>query len=238
MCLRRTRVHPGEHVATRTKKAQAERAAWWARRPWPIGILGIDPGSKVSGAALVVPDEAFEKPWLAFVRDVDPMTRELEHVLREAVSVCRGRGLELHLVLEEWGAGGPLGIDSWLGLGAARGHWMRAAHLMGARGGDGEGVLCPASRLCSYALTQRWRSWMDVPVVTYDVDTGENRRNEPDDWKRHATRRVSELAPHVQLSTADGAEAALIGLYGSRCDDVGKKLPMRLLERHGLTRPG
>lgn len=219
-------------MAKRTRAEAAERAAWRARRPWPTALLGIDPGSEVAGAGLVLPDEAGEDPVMHWARSVDPFTRQIEATLEEAVDTARSRGLGLILVLEEWGTGGPLGIDSWLGLGAARGHWVRAARLLCAANPD----VLVQSRLYCYALTQTWRSWMDIPSVV--VEGGVTRRNEPEDWKRHATRRLAELCPTIRIDSADAAEGGLIALYGARADAVGKKLPQRLLAKHGLERPG
>lgn len=221
--------------AKRTRAAEAERAAWRARRPWPTAVLGIDPGSEVAGAGLVLPDAAGEDPVLHWARSVDPYTTALERALEDAVAAARARELGLVLVLEEWGTGGPMGIDTWLGLGAARGHWLRAARLAVERHPD----VLVASRLYCYAHMQTWRSWMDVPAVVSDPVTGATiRRNEPEDWKKHASRRLAELCPRISIDSADAAEAGLIALFGSRFDAVGKKLPARLLARHGMERPG
>lgn len=221
-------------MAKRTRVAAAERAAWRAQRPWPVAVLGIDPGTEVSGAGLVLPDSAGEDPDLRWIRSVDPYTLQLEQVVEDAVQAARTRSLGLVFVLEEWGTGGPMGIDSWLGLGAARGHWLRAARLAATRHPD----VLTRSRLWCYAHIQTWRSWMDVPAIVVDENGKTVRRNEPEDWKKHATRRLAELCPRLRIDTADAAEAGLIALYGSRCDDVGKRLPTRLLAAHGLERPG
>lgn len=221
-------------MAKRTRAAEAERAAWRARRPWPIGVLGVDPGTEVAGAGLVLPDQAFEDPVLHWARSIDPYSLELERAVDDAATAARARGLGLVLVLEEWGTGGPMGIDSWLGLGAARGHWLRAARLAVARHPE----VLVASRLYCYAHMQTWRSWMDVPAVVLDEQGRTLRRNEPEDWKKHATRRLAELCPRVRLDSADAAEGGLIALFGSRFDAVGKHLPKRLLAAHGMERPG
>lgn len=221
-------------MSKRTRLAEAERAAWRARRPWPTAVLGVDPGTEIAGAGLVLPDSAFEDPVLRWARSVDPYTLELEEIVEEAVAAARERGLGLVFVFEEWGRGGPMGIDSWLGLGAARGHWIRAARLACLKHPD----VLVASRLYVYAHMQTWRSWMDVPAVVLNEQGKTLRRNTPEDWKKHATRRLAELCPHVTLDSADAAEAGLIALFGSRFDAVGRKLPMRLLNRYGLERPG
>lgn len=225
-------------MAKRTRAKEAEREAWRARRPWPIAVLGVDPGSSVAGAGLVLPSEDGLRPDLHWVRAVDPDTRQLERCLIDAITAARLRGIGLVLVLEEWGTGGPMGISTWLGLGAARGHWVRAARLLAEPEECGAGILTP-SRLYSYAHMATWRSWMDVPAVVVDQHGATVRRNDPEDWKRHATRRLVELVPDVVMesTTADAAEGGLIALYGSRCDEVGRKLPMRLLAAHGLERP-
>lgn len=218
----------------RTRVEEAERAAWRARRPWPTAVLGVDPGTEIGGAGLVLPDLAGEDPVLHWARSIDPYTLQIEQALEDAVAAARARALGLVLVLEEWGTGGPMGIDSWLGLGAARGHWIRAARLACSRHPD----VLVASRLYCYAHMQTWRSWMDVPAIVVDAEGNTLRRNEPEDWKRHATTRLAQLAPKVRIDSADAAEGGLIALFGSRFDAVGKKLPQRLLARHGLERPG
>lgn len=210
----------------------AEREAWRARRPWPTAVLGVDPGTSVAGAALVLPNEDFTAPDPRWARSVDPYTTDIERALIDAVDAARARGLSLTLVLEEWGTGGPMGINQWLGLGAARGHWIRAARLMCERYPE-----LVASRFFCFAHTNTWRSWMDVPAVVLDESGKVLRRNESDDWKRHATRRVAELAPHIELDSADAAEAALIALYGIRADMVGARIPIRILKQYGMERP-
>lgn len=185
----------------------------------------------MAGAALVLPDASCTNPELHWARSVDPDTKDLERAILDSIDAARSRGIGLVLMLEEWGTGGPMGITTWLGLGAARGHWIRAARLLCE-----DHTELVASRFFYYAHMQTWRSWMDVPAVVVDPMGKVIRRNEPDDWKRHATRRLAELAPHIQIDTADAAEAALIALYGSRADVVGKKLPLRLLAAHGMTR--
>lgn len=215
-------------MTKRTKAQAAEREAWRARRPWPIAVLGIDPGA-TAGAALVLPDARFQTSELCWARTIDVDTLALECTIRDAIFQARDRELGLVLVLEEWGRGGPMGIETWLGLGAARGHWIRAARLLSLQHKE-----LTASRLFCYAHMQTWRSWMDVPAVVTDTAGAVVRRNTPEDWKKGATRRISELAPKAMVDSADAAEGALIALYGSRCDAVGKRLPARLLKAHGF----
>lgn len=213
-------------MAKRTRKAEAERGAWRLRRPWPIAVLGVDPGSP-AGAALVLPCGA--DPRLVWCRTVDPLTLQIEEAIDSAAEHAREARLELVLVLEEWGRGGPLGIDSWLGLGASRGHWLRAAHIA-ARGRHAD--VLTVSRLYSYAHIATWRSWMDVPPGQYDG--GKFIKNDSEGWKKAATRRLLEIDAGVKIDSADAAEAGLIALFGSRSDQVGEKLPRRLLASHGF----
>lgn len=220
-------------MAKRTRKAEAERDAWRVRRPWPTAVLGIDPGTSVAGAALVLPSLSGEEPELCWARTINPYTTSLELALEDSVSAAQARNLGLVLVLEEWGTGGPMGIKTWLGLGAARGHWIRAAHMLCEKY---PGLLV-ASRLYVYAHMQTWRSWMDVPAIVVDENGATVRRNDPEDWKRFATARLAELAPHIQVESADAAEAALIALFGSRFDAVGARIPIRVLKEHGMVRP-
>jgi len=220
-------------VAKRTRAVEAERAAWRVRRPWPIALLGVDPGTEVAGAGLVLPDATGEEPDLRWVRSIDPYSLEIESAIDDACDAARARGVGLAFVLEEWGQGGPMGIESWLGLGAARGHWKRAAML--AALGRHSDVLVP-SRLFTYAHIQTWRSWMDVPPGTWDA-AGKFAHHDPEGWKKAATTRLAALYPKVRIDSADAAEAGLIALYGCRSDDVGRKLPKRLLAGAGIDEP-
>src|SRR5258706_9913646 len=119
-------------MAKRTRAELARRQAWWDRPAWPAVVLGVDPGRR-AGAGIVLPTivagDRCGAPKLVSVYAVDVYSRGIETVLGNACHWAHTLDLPLILAIEDWGRGGPLGIDQWLGLGAARGHWERAAML-------------------------------------------------------------------------------------------------------------
>ena len=209
----------------RTRAQQAERDAWQERRAWPVVVLGVDPGA-VAGAAIVAPDTASGRVVEASV--VDPMTTELEDVVHRALDLAAGRDMELVLALEDWGSGGMMHIDTWLGLGAARGHWERVARMLAP-----STPRLVASRCCLRIRMTMWRSFMIPESGTRDAE-GKFTRYDTEGWKKAATARLAELQPHVSLERADAAEASLLGLYAIRSDEVGRRLPDRTLRAHGF----
>jgi len=213
-------------MTKRTKKEQAAHAAWLLRDPWPVVVLAVDPGA-VSGAAIVTPSDG---GLVEHLEVVDPMTTRIEELLDDAADRARSLDAELILALEDWGSGGLVGIKTWLGLGATRGYWRRAAML--AARAELDDVLVQ-SRCCVHVNMRTWRGRM----IDESGDRDEHGRFHPydsDGWKRAATRTLARLQPHVRMSGADEAEAGLIGLYGIRSDEVGRLLPDRYLRARGF----
>jgi hypothetical protein len=205
-----------------SKKDEEERAAWLLRRPWPVLILGIDPGAE-AGATIMTPDRS-----TMIIHEVETMTRQVDRVVEEAVTIAREQRLLLVPIIEEWGAGGKRGIDQWLGLGAAYGAWRRQLVLAWAEGAND--VLRKDKN--ARALQSRWRSRM-IAESGKRVG-GAFKPFDSEEWKKAATRTLVSMFPGIELSSANGAESALIAIYGQRCDEVGALIPKRLLAEHGF----
>jgi hypothetical protein len=182
-------------------------------------ILGIDPGDE-AGAALMVPGVG--GPSLVFSRAVDTNTRQLESVLEDAVREARARGIPLMLYAEEWGAGGPLGIDQWLGLGEKIGAWRRAAILMC----DTARPTIVPSRLMLRVGQSTWRSGMGLDFGTRDAG-GAFTRHDAEGWKKEANKRVHELFGYLDSFDSNASEAVLIAYYGCRDERIEGKIPKR-----------
>jgi hypothetical protein len=162
---------------------------------------------------------------------VDSWTRQLEQTLDDAIEHARARELQLVLALEDWGRGGPLGIDQWLGLGAARGHWERAARLRAAEADSPIRRTKPWVRIPQ----SRWRSMM---VESWGHHEGtEWVPNAAADWGRASLASLREIDPEMDTTSDDAAEAGLIALYAMRCDEVGKVLLKRVLRAAGFSAP-
>jgi hypothetical protein len=167
---------------------------------------------------------------------VDPFTRDIERVFDAAIEVADDRDLDLVVAIETWGRGGPMGIEAWVGLGAARGYWKREALLRAAE--------CPTRRLvksrCLVDINMRtWRSQLHDEhgtKVPHPTKPGHFKHVPYDEegWKKAATRLLADIAPRVRVDGADAAEAGLVALYAHRSDEVGKKLPITLLRKHGF----
>jgi hypothetical protein len=195
-------------------------------------VLGVDPGA-CAGCGLTRPELIWEPspPKLLWVRTIDVRTRELELAIEEGATLADELGLPFMMATEDWGKGGPLGIDQWLGLGAARGHWERAVILAAEK----------------HPSIRRARPWVRISQTTWRSalmeswgETGPDGKFVRFDhfgWKRAATRTLAELAPTVEQDSSDAAEGGLISFYTSRSDELGKVLPKRVLARAGRTAP-
>ena len=204
------------------EKRRAERAEFFARPALPVVVLSVDPGTK-AGATIVVPDPSTWAPAVALSGPVDSMTREPESVIKAAIEIARARRMRLYLVTEEWGRGGPLGIDQWIGLGERRGIWKREFRLLGQEVEDS-----PIRSDASLHVNARtWRSRMIFE--TGERVSGSFRPFDTDGWKRAASRTLLELVPGAVIESADAAESALQGLYAIRSDELRKKLGPRYL---------
>jgi hypothetical protein len=224
-----------KHVAKKMRahdraaeKRRAEHAAFFARPALPCVVLSVDPGLR-AGATIIAPDPSSWAPAIALSGPVDSMSREPEAVIRTAITIAQTRRMRLYLVTEEWGRGGPLGIDQWLGLGERRGIWKREFRLIGAETEDS-----PIRGDSSFHVNARtWRSRMIFE--TGERVSGTFRPFDTDGWKRAATRSLLALAPDSVIESADAAESALQGLYAIRSDELRKKLGPRYLKQWGVT---
>jgi hypothetical protein len=207
----------------KTKTPRAPKApkipkheAWLAQPVNQCAVLGIDSGDD-AGVSLWVPGAG--GPRCLWTRAVKTNTRALEAALEDAVREARARNLRLVLYAEEWGAGGPLGIDQWLGLGAAIGAWKRAAILLCE---TARPTIVP-SRLMCRVLQVTWRSDLGMPFGTY-VDVGKKKpvfvRHDAEGWKKAANARVFEMFGHIESFDTNAAEAMLIGYHGMRSPAV------------------
>lgn len=202
-------------MSNRTKAEQEERRRWWERKPLPVAVLGVDPGER-AGAALHLP-----KAGVLWSRQVETNTRQLEQALEQALRDAWTAGCSrLLMVIEEWGRGGKMGIDQWLGLGAALGAWRRTAALLVAECGDPWAQLLTKTRSTVRVPMVTWRSHMFEVFGAYAG--GKYRPFKSADWKEQAVRRCAELFPAMTFDGPDAAEAALIAYYGARSDEAGK----------------
>lgn len=153
---------------------------------------------------------------------VDPFTRSVEEIIEQTIEIAVARNMLVVLATEEWGRGGPLGIDQWIGLGERRGIWKRALRVTNHM---------PTKIVHINART--WRSHMIDE--TGDRSSGTFVAYDTDGWKRAATRVYTEVfdAP-PPIETADAAEAALLGAYAIRSNEVLKVLGVRYLAAHGF----
>lgn len=177
--------------------------------------------SGVSGQARIVEASA-----------VDTNTGQLEHFVDMAVAEAEALGVPLALVLEDWGAGGVMGIKQWIGLGEKRGPWRRA-FIMAARHSKS------VSKGRVVMIHQgTWRGMMIGETGVLHPAMGW-RAFESDEWKEAAQRWVRHHfdIPEDQVYEADTCEAILIGLYAMRSDELGKKLPKGHLANHGMGYP-
>lgn len=213
---------------SRSQKRRArDRASYFARPYLPAVVLAIDPGEQ-AGAAILLPAATPNPPRLWYVGTVEDVMRgrEPETIVRSALALADRLNLKLVMVLEEWGRGGPLGIDQWIGLGERRGVWKRALYL---EGGDSE-VL--ATRPVVQVAASTWRAQM--------IERTGNRVGEKfvafgkDDWKRAATNEFGRTWPTEKIDSADAAEAALLGAYALRSDKVFERLGKRYMASKGF----
>ena len=193
------------------KKRAARNAEHRARPAIPITVLSIDPGATSGYALLSSTGEVLD------IGTVDVSTRQLEAVLAKAVDVS---GIDpVALVTETWGTGGPLGIDQWLGLAAARGAWERTHKL----------VSTPESFHIRVAVS----TWRGTMVDATRTESG--KRFDSARWKREcrATAVLQHGIPEA-LATPDAAEAYLMGYYAQRSAELAAALPPAYAKRLGL----
>lgn len=191
---------------------------WLLGAPVECAILGVDPGAKAAAALTVWTPEGHAMRW---VRDVNTDTLELEACIEDARTAARSARLPLVVAIEEWGKGGPLGIDQWLGLGAAAGAWKRAALLAA----DRYAPTIVRSRATIRVGQRTWRSAMIEEAGTRNAE-GKFRAYDTRGWKQAATRRVLELFGHrFGALSADAAEAVLLAHYATRDQRIADMIP-------------
>ncbi len=209
------------------EKRKEEHVAFFARDAWPVVVLSVDPGAR-AGASVIAPDTS-RRPKVVLNEAIDTSSRGVEAMVQHGIAIARARSMMLMLAIEEWGRGGPLGIDQWIGLGERRGIWKREFLLLGSETDEPSPVRQTDSILHVNART--WRSRMIFETGERVADTF--RPFDTDGWKRAATRTLAQLAPGLEITSADAAESALQGLYAIRSDELGKRLGKRYLALHG-----
>jgi hypothetical protein len=200
-----------------TIKAMKEAALrqWWDREPWPCIILSVDPGKR-AGASIIQSGPGM----VGMIRceGLQTNSRYVEGFIQNAKQIAEDRKIPFFMILEDWGSGGILGIKQWLGLGAQRGAWVRAAIL--------EGI---APRQILYVTQSRWRSRVIEASGVYEEkkDGGSFktvwRKFKPDEWKDQAHSTAKELftGQHIPIDP-DASESACMGYYAARSDEIGK----------------
>ncbi len=186
-------------------------------------MLGIDPGSR-AGASI------FIKGQLIASCAVVTNTRALEAFIDRAIEEAARVELPLIVLIEEWGRGGPRGIEQWIGLGGALGAWRRALEL--ARVEHPNGAVLGKGKIARIMMS-RWRSKMISETGERDA-LGKFKTFDAEGWKKAATRTCARLYPQLTLDSSDQAEAILIGDYGARGDEVGALLSAKHLAKHGF----
>lgn len=217
-------------MAKKSKKRLLAERRWWRRTPWPAIVLAIDPGRE-AGAAIFGPFDPV-------VFEVDIFTRDVEGIVELAAELALKHRLPLVLALEEWGKGGPLGIDQWIGLGESRGAWRRAFIIYCRENAEKEGRigLFVKTRIILVPQT-RWRSVV-VEETGFIHPVMGWRPFATEEWKEAATRSIATRIPGIDVDgKPNAAEAACLGLYVVRSDELGKMLPATFLASHGLTYP-
>lgn len=174
-------------------------------------VLGVDPGEEC-GASLIVVDDAGVTS-VRWSREIQTNTIALEYALRDALELARSMRVKLTIAAEEWGRGGPLGLDQWIGLGAHVGAWRRAAALEHAAGWSD--AYAKSNGFVRVGMSS-WRAAL-LPGVAAIVKT-KKPRDRSDEWKRQASARVLALFPDIDVKRfgPNAAESVLIGVYATR----------------------
>lgn len=206
---------------TKVQDKRDALAKWWDRNPWPCLIMSCDPG-KHSGVTLIRCGPGGIQ--VLFCRAVDTYSSQVEGAVDEAIDAGIRLGLPVVVILEDWGKGGPMGIQQWIGLGEQRGAWRRAVILSGIK-----------TSHIKLVTQSRWRS--RVLDRTGVIEGGQPwRRFTPGEWKQeaHTTARDAMLDGYIPNSP-DASESACMAYYGARSDEVGDALGVRYLKQNGYT---
>lgn len=209
----------------RIQRAALER--WWNRGPWPCVLLCADPGL-ISGGVIIV-----SRPGGLVLREAKEIhvleDRALEGVIECGIAVSKQTRLPLIGVLEDWGSGGPRGLSQWIGLGEKRGVWRREMIL---RARD-HGI-----KIVEVAQSV-WRGRVLDQTGAHELDeeTGLEkwRPFEPKEWKDLAHRSALDYFMDAWVPPLDSSEAACMGVYAARSDEVLRALGNRYLKQQGFT---
>lgn len=213
-----------------TSKAQKRREAleqWWSRPPWPCVIFSVDPGRQ-SGFSTIRSDRGgIRLEAVGCVSDIfrgDPGAS-----IRSAIDISILSDLPIVFVLEDWGAGGPMGIKHWVGLGEARGVWR---HHITRICVDRLGTLPKFAKVTQ----SRWRS--RVVTETGVLETREDgstkwRAFSKEEWKEAAWRSARVHFLDSDIPPLDASEAACMGYYAARSDEIMMLLGKRHLSQWG-----
>lgn len=181
-------------------------------------VLGVDPGA-TAGAALSVWTRAGHE--ILWAREVVTDSLEVDRAVEDACDAARAAQLPLVVAIEEWGKGGPLGIDQWLGLGAAAGAWKRAALLAA----DRRAPTIVRSRAVVRIGQRTWRSRI-IPEAGTRRPDGSFKAHDTRGWKQAATARVVDLFGHrFGLISGDVAEAILLTHFATRDERIAAMIP-------------
>lgn len=209
-----------------TSKAQTRRdalAAWWDRKPWPCIICAADPGAESGYCVLKSTGTGIDVLDCGTVADVFT-TEDVRRVVLETNNAAFAHKLPVVYVLEDWGSGGPLGINQWVGLGEARGVWRHYITLEHSEAFEKSPKIVKVTQ-------SRWRSRVVEETGRVDAN-GKWHRFSPDDWKGAALRAAKQHFIDTHIPPLDAAEAACIGYYAARSDEVMKALGIRHLRKH------
>ena len=173
-------------------------------RPYAAIVIGVDPGAQ-GGASIWDCGHYVTSRVVTCSLDRVLVLRRV-HALASSIPT----GIPVVMVFETWTAHGKINTDTLIGLGAEIGKWQERA--------EDFRVTC--------------RHWQGPKSVKVKVNTwrkavigGTAYRNWPTDvWKRAAIQRATALTG-TEPSTADEAEAILVGYWGTRAAEVGAVLP-------------
>jgi len=207
------------------KKTKANEKIYWNRKPWPCVIISVDPGKHAGASILSSKGRDIE---VHYVQTVETNSVQVEGMIVKAIDVAYKLRLKLFLVTETWGAGGPMGIDQWCGLGAARGAWERAMHLYIPISSN----VIVKSRHKTRINCQTWRAWMIGK--NGEKNGGKFTRFDDLGWKDAAKEAIPKFYPKLNVEGLDhnALESVLIGTHAFRSDEVGKLLTKKERKQH------
>lgn len=205
-------------MAREAKPKLTRYQVWLQGESVRCAILGVDPGATAGAALSLWTPGGHSMRW---ARAVKTDTLELETCIEEACAEARAAKLPLVVAIEEWGKGGPLGINQWLGLGAAAGAWKRASLLAA----DRYAPTIVRSRAVVRLGQRTWRSAIIEDAGTRNA-AGKFRPFDTEGWKKAATARALDLFGHsLGVLSSDAAEAALLAHCATRDPRIADMIP-------------